>query len=310
LSFADDLMWEANLVRSIAIKVVVTYGETHPEYARTGIEGYFDHVPELFKPFSEMPEPAGYDTLIRSLEAAMGKLSNGDMSDDPVNKAHGGPIFANPVLSKLGGMESYIEDWTGDAAMAFKENIIDPFDPICRNQFLIAAVLRSAAQAHQAVWKNARDDIMKIAKDTQNALEEAQDCGKNEWTVTFTVVASVAAVGAGALLALPTGGASIAGAGMAITAIGAASQVAATLPPNEQDSYSGESAFRVVQQMAEAIQKLREKIADQERLIATTLSAINDKLYGEPRLFVAHRPALADATPANIAGPGYMGYAK
>jgi len=239
------------------------------------------------------------------LAKAAEELSLGQDLKDPINDTiYGG----NPALDKLSGSESYIEDWTGRAAMEFKSNFIDPFPTIVRNQFIIVAVLKSALEAQRQIWVRARNDIDKIAHDALEALDRMDDCGKNEWTMTFTVVAAVASIAAVPL----TGGASLTAAAVAITAVGAASQVAAAAAPDDPPTiqFGGESAEAVVGQLREAIAKLVEYIQQQESKISNALTNTHRLVAADRASFVSGRPALAAATARNVAGPEYMGYSR
>lgn len=272
-----------------------------PKNIVDGIEREFSDIPNLFAPFTEMPTPESFEEPINNLERAVAKLAQGDSQHDPIT---GITYVGNVELAKMSGAASYIEDWTGRAAMEFKSTFIDPFPTIVHNQFLVANVLRAALQAEREIWVNARKDIDKIAHDVLEALDRMDDCGKNEWTMTFTVAAAVATVAAVPL----TGGAAL-----AVTAVAAGSAAAATMigteaPPTIR--FSGESASAVVSQMRMAISKLTEYIIEQESKIAQAMAATHKVLAGERKNVVFPRPALADATRGNITSPEFMGYSR
>nr|MDT0657599.1 hypothetical protein [Micromonospora sp. DSM 115978] len=267
---------------------------------RQEIESGFADVPEIFSPFAELPLPGSLDGLIDSLDGALEVLSTGESPRDPIN----GTIYGgNPELDKLSGAESYVEDWTGRAAMNFKASFIDPFPTIVRNQFLIAVVLKSALEAQREIWVRVRRDIDKIAHDTLEALDRMDDCGKNEWTMTFTVVGSVVSIAAAPL----TGGWSL-----ALTAVAAASQIAVAALPDDPPSvrFGGESAEAVVQQARDAAALLIESIQTQEAKIANAMSETHDLVLRRGQDFVSDRPTLAGATENTITGPDYMGYSR
>lgn len=267
---------------------------------QNAIEAQFADIPALYRPFSEAPDPTSFDGAISELRRALRVISSGQQNNDPIN----GNIYpANPVLDKLSGSESYIEDWTGAAAMEFKANFVDPFPSVVRNQFIMVAVLKCALEAEKEIWTKARNDIDRVAHDTLTALERMDDCGKNEWTMAFTVVASVAAVAA-----VPVTG----GASLAIAAVGAASEVAAAAVPDDPPSirFSGETPAAVISQMREAISKLKAEIDGQEAKIAVAVSGACELVSGNRDLFVPKQPKLAGATPANIRGPAYLGYSN
>lgn len=271
-----------------------------PKYIIDRIEREFSDIPGLFAPFTEMPTPESFDGPIKDLQMAVAKLAQGDSQHDPIT---GITYVGNAELAKLSGSASYIEDWTGRAAMEFKSTFIDPFPTIVHNQFLVTSVLSAALQAEREIWVNARRDIDKIAHDTLEALDRMDDCGKNEWTMTFTVVAAVATIAAVPLTM---------GAALAVTAVAAGSAAAATMIGTEAPTvrFSGESASAVVSQMRMAISKLTEYIIEQESKIAQAMTGTYKVLAGERKNVVFPRPALADATRDNIASPKFMGYSR
>ncbi|MFV2086351.1 hypothetical protein [Micromonospora sp. LOL_021] len=268
---------------------------------RQRVEQMFGDIPELFRAFAEMPDPAAFDGRLNELRRSIEELSSGSVSEDPIS----GNIYpANPRLDEMLDAESHIESWTGRAAMEFKSNFISPFPSIVHNQFMGIAVLRAALDAEREIWVRARDDIDKIAHDTITALDRMDDCGKNEWVMTFTVVSSVAAV-TGVALAPVSFGLSL-----GLTAVGATSQVAAAGVPDDPPAvrFQGETAPAVVDSMRDAIRLLHGYIAEQEQKIANALTSCCQAVAQQRDSFVAKRPALADATQSNVTGPLFMGY--
>jgi hypothetical protein len=149
-------------------------------------------IEPLFKPFSRIPDPAGYQPVIDGLSAAMHDLSGGHIDQDPIDK---NPYLANPTLEKIHTASDYLQDWSGQAAMLFKQKFLDPFPAISANQFILTAILKAALEAHQAMWAKTRDDIDKIAHATMDAFDN-KCCDKNTWNVTFTVLSSIGATAA------------------------------------------------------------------------------------------------------------------
>lgn len=303
----DELMTHAVDIQQQAIKRAITNRETDPEYARGGVEGYYHDIPDLFRPFSEMPNPAAYQPLIDDLKIVLRKLSSGENKDPITNDIY----FANVVLANMTTASDYLEDWTGKAATAFKQNFLDTFPPIARNQFIIASVLKGALEAHKSMWEKARDDVDKIAHETMNALDNAACCDKNAWTVGFTVVASVAAVGASLLTAGTA-------APVAITAVGAAAQVVAATPPSSTEKqYAGETAVQITNAMKQALNVLADFIQDVEDTghggvpgIAPAIQKVGDFVGANRSLLVANRPELADGRGRNMTGPDQLGEAS
>ncbi|SDC42434.1 hypothetical protein [Actinokineospora iranica] len=300
----DELMTHAAAIQQKAVKRAVTNKEADPEYARGGVEGYYRDIPDLFRPFAEMPNPAAYDPLIHDLQVVLQKLSTGHVKEP----ANGEIYLANVALANMTTASDYLEDWTGKAAVAFKQNFLDTFPPIVENQFILVSVLKAALEAHKSMWAKARDDVDKIAHTTMDALDNAACCDKNAWTVGFTVVASVSAVAA----TLVSGGTA---APLAFTAVGATAQVIAATPPPETDKqYAGETAVQITNAMKEALRALADSVQEVETIghkdtpgIAPALRAAGD-LVGQYRAsFVANRPELADGRGKPLTGPDQMG---
>ena len=303
----DELMTHAAAIQQKAVKRAVTNNETAPEYARGGVDGYYRDIPELFRPFADMPKPAAYQPLIDDLKVVLRKLSSGENKDPVTNDVY----LANVVLANMTTASDYLEDWTGKAAMAFKQNFLDTFPPVARNQFILASILKAALEAHQSMWAKAREDVDKIAHTTMDALDNAACSNKNAWTIGFTVVASVAAVGASLLTAGTA-------APIAITAVGAAAQVAAAAPPsNTEKQYAGETAVQITNAMKQALNALADLIRDVETKgnggipgIAPALNAAGDLVGANRTLLVANRPTLADGRGHSMTGADQMGEAS
>lgn len=268
------------------------------------VESMFADVPQLFAPFETCPDPAAFDTPINALERTMAKLSTGQASNDPASAT---TYPANPELDKLSGSESYLEDWTGDAAREFKENFIDPFPSIVHNQYALALVSRHALEAEKSVWIAARHDIDEIAHGANKALDHMYDCGGNSWAVGFAIFSAVVAV---ASIPLTAGSSSMA-LGLSLGIISGAAGVASAGPPPEPEktSFSGNSPTQVINALRDAIGKLKQGIADQERAIADTMNRNHNTLVVNRASFLSPRPALADAAPGTYTGPGGLGYA-
>ena len=96
----EQLMELANDIQSKAVMHAVNNHEDDPEYARDGVDGYYANLPDLFKPFANMPDPAAYQPMIEDLRTVLKKLSNGDNNSDPID--HVNNIYlANPAMAKI-----------------------------------------------------------------------------------------------------------------------------------------------------------------------------------------------------------------
>lgn len=262
----------------------------------------YDDIPELYSPYTWLPDPATFDAAVTGLEDVQRRLSSG--SGDANDPATGTVIPANTVLDGMDTSADYLARWTGIAAMTFKENFVDTFESITTNQFLAASYVKGAVQAEQSLWKIARDNIDKIATDTLHALDHMDACGKNQWSMAFTVAGAVVAIAA-----IPfTGGAST----LAFTAVGGALAVGGaavgSTPDPPELPMSGESPEAVCNAMREAIRKLGVEITAAETKVYDSMADLNNVLALNKELFVAPRPDLADTDPHNVRD--HMGSAR
>ncbi len=283
------------------------------EQAIRDIEAEFADIPDLFSPFTSIPDPESYTPLIDALNNALAKLSPGYLTDSPFSSA---PIRANHELDLMSGAASYLEDWTGRAAMTFKTTYIDPFPSYVENLFIVTAILKSALEAHRALWESVRTDIRNIAKSTLAALDALNDCDTNDWTVTLNVTASILS-----LISIPLAlGGVTAPAAIAFEFVAAALNTTGTIleyynneeeaerPEQTELRYSGETARVIINGMRDAIAQLHNYIQEKEDEISRAMLRNLGVLINNRDSFIAARPALADATPENITSPEFMGY--
>jgi hypothetical protein len=228
--------------------------------------------------------------MVDDLRTVLNGLSNGDNNSDPIDVRE--TYLANPTMTKITTAGDYLDDWTGKAAMAFKQKFLDPFPALCRNQFILLAVLKAGLEAHQAMWRNGRTDIDNVAHTTIDALDNTGGWSdKNQWNFTFTVLSSVAAVATVPLDAATDGLTTP----LTVTAIGAATQVAAAAPPPElPDQSSGETAIQITNSMKAAMDRIVNDIHTTESKIASALAEMNQTVVANKAYFVARRPAIAD----------------
>ncbi len=306
MSFEEDVMVMATRVQAKAVKYAVKQQGDHPidVYLPGGPEIYFAPIPDMFRPYSQMPDPGGYDGILDQLGRAMSILSPGDGSQEIAQPL----IAANPNLELVEKSDSYLEDWTGRAAVEFKLRFLDPFPAVAKNQFLVTAILRGGVAAHRLMWDNARRDILEIAHQTEAALDSMDSCKGNggSFVVLLSVFEAVATIAA-----VFTEGASLATTA-AITAVGAAAGVGANWPRDKAESVplGAELAFQVIGNMADAIRRLGQGIYNSELKIKQAMDSADAAVQGNRTFFVANRPALAGATSDTIGSPQFMGYSN
>ncbi|MFC9432978.1 hypothetical protein [Nocardia sp. NPDC057030] len=259
----------------------------------------YEFIEPVFDPFLRMPDPAVYDPSIQQLGDAMAKLNNRtstihtDLSKDV--QILGGNL---DHLETAGG---YLDDWTGEAAIAFKANYIDRFRTIAGNHFTMLSTMRGALQAHQAMWLAARKDIDKIAHNTLDALQNYQEPTKNDWKFPFSVLAAVGTVAAAAIT-IVTGGATA-----PVVGIGSAASVGNAAITYEA-KVGGATPDTIIASMQKEIDSLRDHIQHVESVqIEERLWRLQDAVYQNRDSLVAARPKLADMSDGDLYGKHGMG---
>lgn len=258
--------------------------------ARDWAEASFVDVLGLFQMFADCPDPDRFTPVIEDLAAAQAELAVTAGEPDPPT----GRFFrAQPDFAKITTAAGFLDDWSGAAARDFKANFLDPFQARVSNQYILASVLTAAVQAEQAIWKAARSDARIIAAKALSALDQVGAMTQTEWTVMFTVIASIAAVGAAPL----SGGASI-----ALTAVGAAASVVAAVPINDgtEVAFAAQHVKGVVDQVRLGIKDLVASIEQAEQLIAERLARNVPVVHTHWQHFVAARPALNNTDTTNV----------
>jgi len=274
-----------------------TAGAGNPD--RESIRQSYAFIGAMFEPFSRLPDPARYDPLIADLSAAMGSVNTGSVDNTELSRD---VTLANPHLDKMTTDGGYLQGWTGDAAMAFKANFIDPFKTISGNQFTVLSTLKGVLQAHREMWIRARDDIDKIAENTKNALDNAGGCGKNQWSFGFSVLSAVVAI-SGVVVTVATAGASLP---VTLPAIGALASVGSAGVSSL--TASGDSADTIINSMKQAVDELTRHIQEVEtQQIAQKVRALTEAVHGNKDKIVAARPNLAGMNDRDLTGDSGMG---
>lgn len=262
-------MAHAEDIRRHAIEATLAGLERRERY-QAGVEREFADVPDAFRPLAAFPDPGRYDAMLDGVGNVLRGLSTADASDPSVP--------ASAELARFGGTAAALGSWTGAAADRFRAGFLEPWPALVRNQFTAGVVLRSALRAQQEIWARARQDADQIAEQTLGAVDACGDCTRTEWSITFTVVASVAAVAA-----VPVGGP----AALALGGVGAVAQVAAAGGPAEapRSSFSADDPVEVVDRMREAIVALRGHVRDRLDAVGAALRSTRDLMSDRPELF-------------------------
>ncbi|WP_344617331.1 hypothetical protein [Dactylosporangium salmoneum] len=263
----EGLMERAREVQRMAVAVAQA-GLGTDAARRAAVEREFADVPDAFRAIGGFPDPGRFASLAAEVDCVLRGLSTGDGVDRP----------ANVELARIGGTAASLHLWTGSAAERFRQNFLEPWPAFVRNQYAVGVVLHRAVVAQAEIWARARDDAEQIAERALQALAACKECTRTEWTVTFTVMASVAAV-----VAVPlTGGASLAASGVAAVA-----QVLAATPPGEapQTSFSADDPFEVVERVREAIRMLLGHVRERLDAVAGALGDTSRTVSDRPELF-------------------------
>ncbi|MDT5040466.1 MAG: hypothetical protein QOE51_1451 [Actinoplanes sp.] len=262
-------------------------------------ERQFSIAVAMFEPFLTMPDPSRFQPMIDYLGAAMNTLSSGEGTTDPVNHVK---VTANPGLDAMTTVSQKIEDWRGSAAVAFRQNFVEPFPAITANQFALVATLNGAIEAEQALWAECRKNVDDIAEKAIKALEVMDECSHDDEVCVLTVASSVFAVAA----ALATGGAMI-----ALTVVGAAAQAQSGVPAGNDPEvqFDGQTPEAIVNQVHDALNQLATLTNSNEQVIADALTASAETLAANKARFVSRRPALADTTSATVTTSDGLGEA-
>jgi hypothetical protein len=255
------LLRHAEDMRALAVSVA-TAGVGDEPRRRRAAEREFADLPDAFRALTGFPEPSRYDRPEQRLRDVLNGLSIGDGT-------------ANPALHEL---STGLRNWTGAAAERFRTGFLQPWPAFVHNQYTVGAVLRSGLLAERELWARARQDADQIAEQGLAAVAACGDCTRTEWSVTFTVVASVAAVAAVPV----TGGLSLVAGGIAGLA-----QVAAATGPSEppRTSFSADDPVEVADRVREAIRLLLGHIHERREADREALRSTGRLMADRPELF-------------------------
>ena len=325
----DDLHW-TNEEKISAAKSWET--ENYDEVA-----SWFADLTEIFKELSQLPDPEPIMSKADELKPAMTVLA-GRPCDD---LSEGTSYDQYEAYRHVGDTATYLDEWKGDAAIAFKANFAPAFQDVSVHEFRAVQSLKGALMAEAELWKQARKDVLQLIAETDAALDDFEGSrdGAAEAAFALAVIGAIVAVAA-----VPaTGGTSAAlywtMAGSALAVSGAV--VSYPSEPKKELTIKGDSPHDICQSMREAYYDMKLQWCDHEVLIRDSLQMLSDRMagysqpagtdpedmYPRPRYepgyypgtsnheysektvweFTLPRPALADSTPGNITDPDHMG---
>lgn len=264
----------------------------------------WSQVPQLFEPYAQLPDPDGpVKTIIDDLKGALTELSDGQLL--PPNKANGEGETILPIGDlKHMNVTSLVDGWTGSAAQNFNTNFVVPFPAKVQSQFVAVYVMRSALQAYQSVWKNARHDVEEIAKKTLKALEHDCHFGFGGDAMAYTILGSVASV------ATVFAGGGVIGGVLLLEVIAGAAQVGAQAAGGDKPKVdiSGSDPLYIVPKLRKALDDLKKYINEEQDKVYAVLSRDLAQLNAHRDQLVPRKPELAGANRGNI--HGFMGNAN
>jgi len=305
-------------------KLVHAYYQDHG-YRGTSYEGMhakYADIAAALQPFVDMPDSGSMATIVSGLDGTLPHLSY--HGDTQLNDLITAPTTANIGLVNFGGSSQQIlADWDGDAAKNFVSGFVAPFGARTQNQYIMAAVLKRAAQLHGEMWDHAHDSAVKLYKQACAAADSiggiSMPCKGDAWSITFTVIASVTALVLLPELAVPTG-IGLASAGTKLTELapktlqgigtaGAASQVIAGLGPDENKKarFSNKDADTLAGEIRKALQDLTNEVNRQQQRLAAVLRVCAATVHGNKAYFEAPYPNLAHAGASTIFNDDNLG---
>lgn len=338
-----EVLWQMDQYRTEADEL----GWTHEErldymkswetYNYDEVASWFADLTELFDTLANLPEPDSILAKGEELRAAMTTLAGrpcDDLSD-------GTSYDQSDAYRHVSSTSTYLDEWKGDAAIAFKTGFASAIQDVAVNQFRAVQSLKGALMAEAELWKKAREDVLTLLNETDAALDDYEGSrnGAAEAAFALAVIGAVVAIAA-----VPaTGGTSAAlywtMAGSALSVTGAV--VSYPQEPKKELTIQGDSPHDICQSMREAIVDMRLQWIDSEAHIRDQLFMLSDAMSGyaqpegtdpaerEPRpryqngyypqpsnhtydesrvwAFALPRPALADSTPGNITDGQHMG---
>lgn len=302
--------------------------DNYDDRYRAEIESWFADLTELFDDLADLPDPASLTAVATGLEPALAQMSG---ETGWIDLADGKEYPPHANFDRLPDMVTYLVDWNGLAADAFKSNYLPPLGRVVHHQFRAIASLRSSMLASATMWEKARKDVSDLIDEANSALDDYEG-GKDsaDAALALAIIGAIVAVAA-----VPaTGGTSAAlywaMAGSAVAVAGAA--VSYPTEPKSTLDIKGDSPAEICQSLREAIVDMKIQWIEHEAFIRDQLLHLSDTLSGyslpagstdgpRPRTypqvqyptdhtysdatmhqFVMPRPALADTTAGNVRG--------
>lgn len=260
------------------------------EAAMTQAQRDYADIPEHFTRFATSTDRPPAIGELRTVAAVL----NQDAAHS-IGSAVSAPITSPKWLSlpledldKRAG--NRLDNWTGDAANAFKNNYLAHMGSVRTNQGWLAAFLAATLQAHQNIRDKAHDDIVSIGHNTITKLQSLTNVSSKDVTTDLSVVTAIASV----LLAIPTDGASVGiEAVVSYGRLGTAAVNAGVAATTAASTISGSTVAEVVASMKDVMSEVINSIHGQEDELASLLRNVSDKLDASRGQFEMPQPGSA-----------------
>ncbi|GAA4925203.1 hypothetical protein [Stackebrandtia albiflava] len=248
-------------------------------------------IPDHFEREAD-PDPESFQGISDAVNATMSKLGGGDSSS------------ADPNLSFTDKAQAEMEEWDGVFSENFQNGFTIPFPTIVQNQAATAKMLNDALDGLINVYRGKRRDYSELADQTIAALKNcgARDGGDEK--MGLTILGALTGI-AGAALAIPSGGTSLAVTGLVLATIGASASIGGEFVPEEKNLALGApTVMEVISNMISRQSDIYTAVYDQEEKIAGVLDGNYELLTSVRQLGAAKglatpltplRPSIADA---------------
>lgn len=259
-------------------------------------------VPHVFDDFVQLPVPGAFKQQTDDLLEAMRQVAGQPFA----TQTSGADGLANTTLDQVGSAGDELSDWSGLAATAFKRNFADPFPRVSSNQFAVYQVTRQAINAEASVWASARADLDTFSANAIKQMQHVTDCKPGDWKFLFTLLGAVVSGANAVRTAEHALDVAAAGKDMASTGMDLFGEEGST----DDLGLPNGSPAEIIDSLVEQLDKIRAEIRNQEDKINISVNAAFDLLNAQRDDFLLPTPALAGATPGNLADPTEMGYAS
>jgi len=246
----------------------------------------------IYNSFLDLPDPADFATEVTNLGRALEQLTPYGYNEKQEEGGHPVNHSANTTLSSVSSTGDHIQDWTGDAATAFKDEYGDRFLQVMGSQFNAYYVTRHAINAEAAVWQTAREDLDKLSNDAIDKMRHVNDSTKGDWETGLKVFGAVVGITA-AVATSPISSWAAVGAGVAVASTGL--EVVGKAGETKNETLNNASPGGIVESLQDALGKIKTEIADNETEIRNAVNGSLRAIHDAPRDFLLKRPALADA---------------